>query len=121
MSALAERVRKKDSAWAAPRLWRSEMRNTLMLYRRQGKLELVEIQAHMKNAELLLLGREFDVESDRVLDLANRSSCTSYDCEFAYLAEKLNVLLVTSNKKLLAAFPAIARSMDAFASSIDSD
>lgn len=55
------------------------------------------------------------VDSARVIELATESGCTAYDCEFAYLAEKLNIPLVTSDKKLLAAFPDIAQSMDAFA------
>lgn len=54
------------------------------------------------------------VDSARVIDLAADSGCTAYDCEFVSLAERLNVPLVTSDKKLLAAFPGIAISMDAF-------
>jgi len=33
-SLLAERALKKDSEWAAPILWRSELRNVLALYMR---------------------------------------------------------------------------------------
>jgi len=36
----AEAVLTKDPSWAAPMLWRSESRNILALYLRQGHLEL---------------------------------------------------------------------------------
>lgn len=50
----------------------------------------------------------------RVIELAAESGCTAYDCEFVSLAERLNVPLVTSDKKMFAAFPEIAISMEAF-------
>lgn len=111
---LAETVRAKDPLWAAPWLWRSEMRNLLTLYERRGLLSLAEIQNFMSDAEELLSGREYVVSSDVVLSLAANSGCTAYDCEFIYLAEELSVPMVTSDKKLLSAFPQIAKSMDDF-------
>lgn len=111
---LAEAVRDKDPIWAAPWLWRSEMRNLLVLYLRREILGLTEIQDYMASAEELLLGREYNVASDEVFRLAVDSNCTAYDCEFIFLAEKLSVPLVTSDKKLLTAFPQIAQSMEGF-------
>ena len=116
-SELAEMVRDKDSVWAAPRLWRSEMRNLLMLYVRRKIKSFDDIKTIMSKAESRLSGREYDVSSNRVLELSHTSGCTAYDCEFVVLAEQLGVKLVTSDKKLLAAFPYIAVSMAAFASS----
>lgn len=114
-SSLAENARRNDPIWVAPLLWRSEMRNVLTLYLRQQIMTLADIQAHMAKAEQLLSGREYGVDSECVLELAAVSRCTAYDCEFACLAEMLNVPLVTSDKKLLAAFPDLAVSIDAFA------
>lgn len=111
---LAEAVRSKDPLWAAPWLWRSEMRNLLSLYVKRGLLSLTEIQGFMSDAEELLSGREYMVSSDEVLALAADSGCTAYDCEFIHLAEELSVPMVTSDKKLLSAFPQIAKSMDDF-------
>jgi len=51
-----------------------------------------------------------------VLELAVRSRCTAYDCEFVALAKQLGVPLVTSDRQVLAAFPETAVSPDAFAS-----
>lgn len=103
-----------DPEWAAPQLWKSEMRNLLSLYLRNRQMTIDEAVSAMDRSEAVIAGREYDVESSRVLELASHSGCTAYDCEFAYLAEKLNVLLVTADKKLLAAFPDIAFSMEAF-------
>lgn len=114
---LAESVRDKDSSWAAPRLWRSEMRNLLALYMKRAIMDLAETTIHMDNSEKLLAGREYDVLSKPILELADKSGCTAYDCEFVSLAERLGVPLITSDKKLIAAFPTIAISMKDFASS----
>mgnify|MGYP001305613335 CR=1 FL=1 len=111
----AEKVYDADSEWVAPLLWRSEMRSLLALYVRRTIMSATETFGPMSRAEGLLAGREYDVESHRVLELAHSSGCTAYDCEFIYVAERLNVPLVTSDKKLLAAFPSIAVSMADFA------
>lgn len=112
---LAEAVWAKDSTWAAPSLWRSEMRNLLSLYVKREKFDLLDANEFIADATNLLEGNEFGVESHCVLELASRSGCSAYDCEFVSIAERLGVPLVTSDKKLLAAFPDIAVSMKAFA------
>ncbi len=113
-TALAEAVWQKESRWNAPRLWRSEFRNVLNLYIRRNALDLDGAVEKMSEAENIIGEREFDVDSRRVLELAKWSGCTSYDCEFVYVAERLDVPLVTSDKKLLAAFPDRAVSMADF-------
>lgn len=111
---LAEQARSRDSEWAAPILWRSEMRNLLMLYVRRGITLFADAKMIMNEAESLMSGGEYDVASDNVLDIAQSSGCTAYDSEFLALAERLSVKLVTSDKKLLAAFPDMALSMADF-------
>ncbi len=56
-------------------------------------------------AESLLAGAEFDLESTSVLTLVRNSSCSAYDCEFVALAMMLGTKLVTTDQKLLRAFP----------------
>ena len=41
---------------------------------------------------------EYDVDSTSVLKLASETECSLYDCEYAALAIKLGVSLVTSDK-----------------------
>jgi predicted nucleic acid-binding protein len=115
-TALAEAVLELTEDWLAPKLWRSEMRNLLLLYARQGQMTLEEIQEHMNDAEMFMSDREFEVESNGTLELAKSSGCSSYDCEFVWLAKKLELPLVTEDKKVLTAFPDIAVSMKDFIS-----
>lgn len=110
----AERVLNKDPYWIAPLLWRSEMRNILTLYVRRSITLPQDAKFIMSKAEMMFVDREYKVNSDKVLDLAFSSGCTAYDCEFVSIAELLDIPLVTSDKKLLAAFPNIAESMEAF-------
>ena len=59
----AEGVLRRDPVWAAPLLWRSEFRNVLAVYMRQGRLSLDQALRLMDNAEILLQGREYTVSS----------------------------------------------------------
>jgi predicted nucleic acid-binding protein len=113
-AAVADSVLEIDPTWAAPKLWQSEMRNVLALYVRQELLQLEDAIGAMNKAIRVIADNEYDVESHRVLELARSSGCTAYDCEFVYVAEKLNVPLVTSDKKLISAFPLVAVSMADF-------
>jgi hypothetical protein len=45
---------------------------------------------------------------------AASSKCSAYDCEFVALAQDLSVPLVTSDQKILTAFPETAVSPDDF-------
>jgi predicted nucleic acid-binding protein len=110
----AQAVLRKDDVWAAPLLWRSEFRNILALYLRQGHIDLAAALQYMAEAESLLMGHESEVESAPVLAIANSSGCTAYDCEFVHLAQLRGVPLVTSHRKVLREFPAIAISPEDF-------
>lgn len=104
----------KDGEWAAPYLWRSEFRNTVLFYLRKKLLNLPHLMQLTRSAEDMMSGREFHVVSDDVYRLANESGCTAYDCEFVVLAQDLGVPLVTVDKRVLAAFPNTAVSLTQF-------
>lgn len=104
-TAKAEALLEHDAEWAAPLLWRSEFRNILAGYMRRGTLSFEQATALQKEAEDLLDGCEFDVDSRSVLELVRDSDCSAYDCEFVALAMKLKTKLVTMDGKLLRAFP----------------
>ena len=113
-SLLSERALSKDSEWAAPVLWRSELRNVLALYMRKDLIQLAHAQHIMDGALKLLRGREFEVSSYEVLRLASESKCSAYDCEFIATANDLKVPLITVDKELLREFPSVAVSLKAF-------
>jgi len=110
----AERALKKDSEWAAPIIWRSELRNVLALYMRKNIIKLEHAQSIMNGALELLRGREYEVSSYEVLRLASESKCSAYDCEFVAVAKDLKVSLLTFDKQLLRKFPAVAISLNTF-------
>ena len=104
-TAHAESLILQDVDWAAPLLWRSEMRNTLTKYMRAGLMSLEQIYQIQHEAEALMADNEYQTNSLAVLKLANASQCSAYDCEFVALARNLNVKLITQNKQILAQFP----------------
>lgn len=104
-TAIAEALLKHDPDWAAPLLWRSEFRNVLAGYMRRGDLTFVQACSLQREAESLMAGSEFELDSLGVLELVRDSDCSAYDCEFIALAARLNTKLVTMDKKLLRAFP----------------
>ena len=75
---------------------------------RRKTLSLDQANSLQCEAESLLLGSEFEVDSLAVLELVRDSDCSAYDCEFIALAIKLNAKLVTMDRKLLRAFPRCA-------------
>lgn len=109
----AEALLGREPEWAAPILWRSEFRNILAGYLRRKSLSFEQAVALQEEAEDLLAGREYEVDSKSVLELVRDSDCSAYDCEFVALAERLGTKLVTMDKKLLKAFPDRAVALDA--------
>ena len=107
-TANAEALLRRDPEWAAPMLWRSEFRNILAGYIRRKTLTCEQAFNIQIEAENLLSGLEFEVDSRAVLELVRDSDCSAYDCEFIALAIKLKTRLVTMDGKLLRGFPARA-------------
>lgn len=114
-SSQAEEALRKDSQWIAPLLWRSEFRNVLALYVRKRRLSLETAQQIMNEAADLMTGQEYEVVSSQVLNLAAKSGCTAYDCEFVSLAQELGIPLVTVDKQVLEQFPGVAVPLDEYA------
>lgn len=109
-----ERVFQRDPDWAAPLLWRSELRNVLAVQMRVGRMSLHDAQAVMLQAEELMSEREYATPSPEILRLAAASGCTAYDCEFVALAQDLGAALVTVERQVLAAFPTLAQTPEQF-------
>ena len=107
-TARAEALLRRDPEWAAPMLWRSEFRNILAGYIRRKTLTCEQAFNIQIEAENLLSGAEFEIDSRAVLELVRDSDCSAYDCEFIALAIKLKTRLVTMDGKLLRGFPAWA-------------
>lgn len=115
-TAQAEDLLLSDPEWVAPILWRSEFRNILAGYMRRQMLTLKQAHALQLEAEGLLQGKEYEVDSLDILELVKSSECSAYDCEFVALAKKLGVKLATMDKKILRNFPERAFAIDGGAS-----
>ena len=111
----AQKTLLKDPKWVAPYLWRSEFRNVLALYVRHNKMSIEHAITLMEEAESIMLSREYQVSSNRVLNLVSQSNCSVYDCEFVALASLLDVQLITSDKKVIREFPTQVTSLNNFA------
>lgn len=88
----------------APPLWQSEFRNVLVLYLRKKLISMEEALRIYALAEQRLTIVPFEPPALAVLDLAGKSRCSAYDCEFIALAQTLGTLLVTQDKKILREF-----------------
>ena len=109
----AEALLAQDADWVAPTLWRSDFRNILAGFMRRGTLTFDQAYAVQREAEALLSGREYEMDSYGVLALVRKSDCSACDCEFVALAVRLGIRLVTMDKKVLRGFPGEAMSLDA--------
>ena len=99
-------------------LWRSETRNILALPLRQGHMSLAVAREVMTLAEALLAGREYAVESARVLELAAASGRPAYDCEFVAVARAIGTPLLTWDRRILRTFPETAVALEKFAAGV---
>jgi len=110
----AEIALQVDPEWAAPLLWRSELRSVLAGYLHKEVLTTADCLRIMDEAGRLVSGREYVVPSGRVFEAVSQSSCSAYDCEFVVLAQDLGVPLVTADARILADFPEVAVSLEVF-------
>ena len=98
----------KDSNWISPVLWRSEFKNVILGFLRKDIIDFSQAITAIEMAEIKMQGFEFPVSSNLVMELAQDSNCSSYDCEFVGLAQTKDLPLLTWDKKILNAFPEIA-------------
>jgi predicted nucleic acid-binding protein len=115
-SDLADKAFLKDPQWIAPLLWRSEFRNVLASCLKKGIIDFEVAVEVAGEAERLMEGGEYFVSSLDVLNLAARSRCSAYDCEFIALAREFNIALVTTDEQVLADYPDTAVRLDVFVS-----
>ena len=63
----------------------------------------------MKEAENLLFGMEYEVQSEMVLEIISNSNISASDAEFIALARDLKLKLYTSDKAILKEFSSISQ------------
>jgi predicted nucleic acid-binding protein len=105
-----------DPDWVAPSLWRSELRNVLVLEMRLHAMSIDDALAAFGEAEKLVVDAQLPADTAKVLALAGASGTSAYDCEFVALAQELGIRLVTADRRLAGRFPSVAVDLDGFAS-----
>lgn len=113
-TALAEAVLTKDPDWRVPILWQSEMQNLLATRMRVLKIPLSEALLAMSDASRLIQVSALVPDSETILKITSATNLSAYDAEFLALARRLQVTLVTSDRKILAADPDVAKSPEQF-------
>lgn len=112
---LAEAAWTKDSAWIAPALIRSELRNVVLGAVRRGSVRKRDAVQLLEQAREAVTIADALPGDEAVLQLALESGCSAYDCEFVWLARFLGLPLVTSDRQVLNAFPDTAVPLERFA------
>ena len=107
-------VRKKDSDWRAPFLWKSEFRNAMTGYVRRNFMTVEQAIRIIGEAESIMFYKDHLVNSTDVMRLVSQPNCSAYDCEFVALAQHLDAPLITSDSRLLRDFPSRALAPDRF-------
>ncbi|NUQ12618.1 MAG: type II toxin-antitoxin system VapC family toxin [Gemmatimonadaceae bacterium] len=103
-----ERLFALEPLWVAPRLVRSEIMSVLAQQARRAGLDAAEASEACAVAFDAFDDTSLEPEPRRVLDLAARSGCSSYDCEYVAVAEELGCRLATFDRQVLRRFPEIA-------------
>ncbi len=115
-TALARELMRREPDWRLPDLWRHEYLNVLATYARQGGATLEQARVLWRRAVELFGTREHATDAEAALALAVQAPVSAYDGQYLELAQRLGTVLVTEDRRLLKAFPAIARTMQTAAS-----
>jgi len=115
-TALARELMQREPDWRLPDLWRHEYLNVLATYARQGGATLEQARVLWWRAIELFGPREHAMDAEAALALAVQTPVSAYDGQYLALAQRLGTVLVTEDRRLLKAFPAVARSMQTAAS-----
>lgn len=111
MTDLAQRAYQKDTAWASAPIWRSEFRNLVVRYVREGWITHRAAEQILAAAEEKMHPRQYNIDGKAVLELAAQTGLSAYQCEYLALAQDLNVPLITTQDELIKAAPKLAVSL----------
>jgi len=91
----------RDSAWAAPVLWKAEFASVLLKYERIGQLSTAGAGERLRRALEILEHTTYYVSMERALESARRTGCSRYDSYYVALAEDLGAKLYTYEREVL--------------------
>ena len=110
-SPLIQKLRGKDADWRTTALCLHETLNVLATYQRRKVLTLAQCRILLGHADRFIKVAQCEVEMETALAVAAEYAITGYDAQYVALAQSLNALLITEDRKLRKAVPGIAFSM----------
>lgn len=113
-SPLIHQLREKDADWRTTALCLHETLNVLATYQRRSILTLAQCQELLGHADRFIKVAQCEVDMKAALTVAAEYTVTGYDAQYVALAQSLNALLITENRKLRQAVPGIAFSVHEF-------
>ena len=113
-TALARELMSRDPDWRVPSLWRHEYLNVLATYARKGAATLEDARILWRRAAEFLRPREHVADAEAALVLALENPVSAYDAQYVALAQQLQTVFVSEDRRLQKAFPSIARGMQVF-------
>ena len=114
---LVTKVFEKDSTWAAPLVWRSELKNVLWKTISCGDCTLSDAVSKFNLVKDLIADLEYMSSVDLVLKTALRYNIATYDAEFVCIAKELGCKVVSYDKKLIKNCPDLVLSPEVFLAS----
>lgn len=113
-TALARQLMSFDPDWRVPSLWRHEYLNVLATYARKGAATQEDTLVLWRRAAEYLKPREHVAGAETALALAIQNPISAYDAQYVALAQHLQTVFVSEDRRLQKAFPSIARGMQVF-------
>ncbi|MBK8988925.1 MAG: type II toxin-antitoxin system VapC family toxin [Chloroflexi bacterium] len=116
----ARQLYTQDPEWIAPPLWQHEFLNVLATMVKQGNRTVTDALNLWHQAQTLMLNRERAIPLPEALILATTHGISAYDAQYATLADGLNCVLVTEDRRLVQKFPGRAMTMQTYLHHLDS-
>jgi predicted nucleic acid-binding protein len=113
-TSLARSLWKRDNNWWMPTLWLHEFLNILATNERTGNLRLKTCHEILGLALSLFGTKSREVDTAYTLSLAAEHRVTAYDAQYIALAQSMNLLLVSEDRRLRQVAPQTAYSMKSF-------
>jgi predicted nucleic acid-binding protein len=110
---------RRDDAWIAPPLWRSEFVNVFATNVRENQFSIDQAMAKLAAADMLVQTSRTSIADRDVIEVSVTSRIATYDCSYVWLARRLGLKLITGDKAILRLFADIAVSIEVFASGKD--
>lgn len=87
----------------APRLWRYELCNALLVNERRGRLKAADTRTTLIDIAQMRIELDNDHDEPNLLDLARRHDLTAYDASYLEVARRRGLPLVTLDRRLRSA------------------